>query len=408
MEQLAGKIDPARIRGAQGRHLRAALVPLAPAVIFLLVVFVFPIAAIFYYAVDTGDARAAFPRTRLAIASWSGADLPDAQAYQALVEDLRGAFVSRAIYPAARELNNRMPGFRSIVISAGRQAQAWPPESGREALLAVDPVWGSVDHWRAISSAVAPFTAYRLLAALDLRPQWNGLPVAAPVDQRIYVRYLGRTLWICAVVTVYCLVLGYPLAYLIATTSPSVARWLLTLTLLPFWTSILVRTAAWVVILQQQGVVNGSLQWAGLIEQPLTLIYNRVGVYVVMTHVLLPFMVLPVYSVMKGIPANLLPAAASLGARPIAAFVQVYLPQSQPGIAAGCLMTFILALGYYVTPALVGGATDQMESGLIAHFALNEGNWGMAASLAVILLLVVLLAYALYARFSRSKGLQWA
>jgi putative spermidine/putrescine transport system permease protein len=215
-------------------------------------------------------------------------------------------------------------------------------------------------------------------------------------------------LWICTVVTLFCLVLGYPLAYLIATTSPPVARGLLTLTLLPFWTSILVRTAAWVVILQQQGVVNGLLQWAGVIDHPLTLIYNRVGVYVVMTHVLLPFMVLPIYSVMKGIPKNLLPAAASLGARPLAAFVQVYVPQSQAGVAAGCLMTFVLALGYYVTPALVGGATDQMESGLIAHFALSEGNWGMAASLAVILLLVVLLAYAAYARFSKGTALRWS
>ena len=405
---MAGKINTAGLRGAHRRHLRAAIVPLAPAVIFLLVVFVFPIAAIFYHAVDTSDARVAFPRTRAALASWTGSTLPDDATYTALVDDLREAFPSRAIYPAARELNNRLPGFRSVVINAARHAQALPDGSGRDALLALDHAWSSIDHWRAISAAVAPFTAYRLLAALDLRPQWRGLPVAAPAEQRIYLQYLGRTLWICAAVTLYCLALGYPLAYLIATTSPSMARWLLTLTLLPFWTSILVRTAAWVVILQQQGVVNGSLQWAGLIEQPLTLIYNRVGVYVVMTHVLLPFMVLPIYSVMKGIPANLLPAAASLGARPVAAFVQVYLPQSQPGVAAGCLMTFILALGYYVTPALVGGATDQMESGLIAHFALNEGNWGMAASLAVILLLVVLIAYALYVVFSRGREMKWA
>lgn len=396
-----------RIRGVQGASLRAALLPLTPAVVFLLVVFTLPIAAITYYAVDTSDARVALPRTRAALAEWSGNTLPQDAAYGALAEDLRAAYTSRTIYPAARELNNRLPGFRSILINAGKQAQNWPAHAGRDELLALDPAWSSLEHWQTISSAVAPFTLYRLLAAIDMRPTWHGMPIMAPVDQRIYVRYLVRTLWICSIVTLLCLVLGYPLAYFIATASPRVARWLLTLTLLPFWTSILVRTAAWVVILQQQGVVNGLLQWSGVIDHPLTLIYNRFGVYVVMTHVLLPFMVLPIYSVMKGIPKNLLPAAASLGARPLAAFVQVYLPQSRPGVAAGCLMTFILSLGYYVTPALVGGAGDQMESGLIADFALTEGNWGMAASLAVVLLFVVLLTYMAYVHLSKGSASQF-
>ena len=387
--------------------MRKVWIPLAPAVVFLLAGFVLPIAAIFYYAIHTSEARAALPRTKAALDAWNGAELPGDTAYRALVDDLRAAFPSRAIYPAARELNHRLPGLRSLVIAAGREAQSWPTEAGRAELLALDPDWASLERWRVIKDALAPLTAYRLLAAVDLRPQWGALPTAAPEEQRIYLRYLGRTLWICAMVTLFCLVLGYPLAYWIATSSESLSRVLLTLTLLPFWTSILVRTAAWVVLLQQHGVVNGSLQWAGLIDQPLTLIYNRFGVYVAMVHVLLPFMVLPIYSVMRGIPKNLLPAAASLGARPLAAFVQVYLPQSKPGVAAGCLMTFILALGYYVTPALVGGATDQMEAGMIAHFALTDGNWGMAASLAAVLLAVVFLVYLAYSRVAKASALRF-
>jgi putative spermidine/putrescine transport system permease protein len=168
--------------------------------------------------------------------------------------------------------------------------------------------------------------------------------------------------------------------------------------LLPFWTSLLVRTASWIVLLQREGLVNQTLQATGLIDEPLALIFNRAGVYIAMTHVLLPFMLLPLYSVMRGIPPAYARAALSLGAPPLAAFLKIYLPLSMPGVAAGCLLVFILAIGYYITPALVGGAADQMISYFVAFYTLETVNWGMAAALGTVLLVATLILYLLYAR----------
>jgi putative spermidine/putrescine transport system permease protein len=200
------------------------------------------------------------------------------------------------------------------------------------------------------------------------------------------------------VVTLWCLVLGYPLAYKLASLPARVSNLLLILVLLPFWTSLLVRTGAWVVLLQREGLVNDALLALRLIEQPLQLVYNRFGVYVAMTHILLPFMVLPLYSVMRGIPPQYMRAAASLGARPLRAFLRIYLPQTMPGIAAGCLLVFILAIGYYITPALVGGVNDQMISYFVAFYTNQTVNWGMASALGAVLLIATLALFVLYAR----------
>ena len=199
-------------------------------------------------------------------------------------------------------------------------------------------------------------------------------------------------------VTALCLLLGYPLAYKLASLPVRISNVLLILVLLPFWTSLLVRTGAWVVLLQREGVINDLLIALGLVGQPLQLVYNRFGVYVAMTHILLPFMVLPLYSVMRGIPPQYMRAAASLGAGPVRAFLRVYLPQTVPGIGAGCLLVFILAIGYYITPALVGGANDQLVSYFVAFFTNQTINWGMASALGAVLLIVTLMLFALYAR----------
>jgi len=168
--------------------------------------------------------------------------------------------------------------------------------------------------------------------------------------------------------------------------------------LLPFWTSLLVRTTAWVVLLQNQGIVNEVLIWLGIVQAPVQLIYNRIGVYVAMTHVLLPFMILPLYSVMRGISPNYVRAAKSLGAPPTTAFLRIYVPQCLPGIGAGCLLVFILALGYYITPALVGGAGDQMIAYFIAFYTTSTINWGLASALGAVLLAATLMLCALYNR----------
>ena len=217
-------------------------------------------------------------------------------------------------------------------------------------------------------------------------------------DEVVFRKILGRTLWISGMVTLICLLLGYPTAWYLSQQTDRKAAILLFLVLLPFWTSLLVRTVAWVVLLQREGVVNDALLRAGIVGEPLRMIYNRFAVYVAMVHVLLPFMILPLYSVMKAIPPTYLRAAASLGAPPLVAWIRVYLPQTLPGIGAGCLMVFIQALGYYVTPALVGGADDQMISYFVAFYASKTINWGMASALALILLAATMALYAVYQR----------
>ncbi len=218
------------------------------------------------------------------------------------------------------------------------------------------------------------------------------------VEVDLYLRVLRTTFTIALQVTLICLVLGYPLAYFLATLRPRTARLLMILVLIPFWTSILVRTYAWMVLLQRQGVVNEWLLSLGLIDEPLRMMYNRIGVLVGMSHVLLPFMVLPTYAVMRGIDRTLLRAAANLGASPFQAFLRVFFPLSLPGLAAGCLLVFILALGFFITPALMGGRTDMMIAQLIETQIRTQLNFSFAAALATVLLVVTLVIFAFYNR----------
>ncbi len=218
------------------------------------------------------------------------------------------------------------------------------------------------------------------------------------VEVDVYLRVLRTTFTIALQVTLICLVLGYPLAYFLATLRPRTARLLMILVLIPFWTSILVRTYAWMVLLQRQGVVNQWLLSLGLIDEPLRMMYNRIGVLVGMSHVLLPFMVLPTYAVMRGIDRTLLRAAANLGASPFQSFLRVFFPLSLPGLTAGCLLVFILALGFFITPALMGGRTDMMIAQLIETQIRTQLNFSFAAALATVLLVVTLVILAIYNR----------
>jgi len=206
-------------------------------------------------------------------------------------------------------------------------------------------------------------------------------------------------------VTIACLLIGFPVAHMIVGAPRRLRPYMLLLVLVPFWTSLLVRTSAWIVLLQSNGVINDGLVSVGLLSEPAQLIFNRVGVYVAMIHILLPFMILPIYSVMLRIPKAYFQAALSLGAHPFKAFVRVYIPQTMPGVAAGVLIVFVLALGYYITPALVGGADDQMISYFIAFYTNQTLNWGLAASLAAILLATVIAIVAVLQRFLAGRQL---
>lgn len=404
--------DPAgAIAGAARRRFRQAIAPrrglmalalVAPLFLFLLATFVAPVATLLVRSVDNREIGRVLPHTAKALHAWDGTGLPDEHAFAALADDLRSG--SREdVAAVARLLNTYHPGARSLLIRTARtiaQHDGIDAPSPRGRLVRIDPAWNEAPIWQALRRALPPFTDHYLLAALDLRREASGAIVAVEPDSAIYRDVLGRTLGVSLSVTVGCLLLGYPLAYLMAQAGPRTARILLLLVLLPFWTSLLVRTTAWAVVLQNQGVLNTLLAWTGLIDpgHPLELIYNRTGVLIAMIHILLPFMILPVHGAMKAIPANYLRAAASLGAPPRKAFLRVFLPLSMPGVVAGTLMVFILALGYYITPSLVGGTQDQMLGFYIAYFANQVSNWGMAAALSAILLAAIVLLYAVFHR----------
>ncbi|MCP4186797.1 MAG: ABC transporter permease, partial [Gammaproteobacteria bacterium] len=266
-------------------------------------------------------------------------------------------------------------------------------------LIELDQRWGQREYWLALKRATPELTPYYLLAALDMKVDDDNSIARADPQQQIFIKIILRSLWIAFVVTLLCFLIAYPVANFMLTASPILRALTLISVLLPFWTSLLVRTSAWIVILQREGMVNQTLQFLTITDQPLELIFNRFGVYVSMIHILLPFMILPIYSVMKGIPPNYLRAANSLGAHPVRAFFDIYFPLTLPGVGAGCLLTFIVGVGYYITPALVGGAQDQMVGYFIAFFTNVRLNWGMASSLSIFLLICILSLYIGLGRF---------
>lgn len=380
---------------------------MAPLLIFLLVNFAAPIAVMLARSVRDPELPTYLPQTAIALRHWDAQTPPDEALVRGFVTELASAKAADTLPLVANRLNYDQNGFRGLILKTARHLPLAEPPPLLEQLLQIDPRWGDLGTWAVLKHAAGPVTSFYLLAALDRRLDVTGSVVETAPEQRIFIDIFARTFWISLVVTIACLALGYPLAYLLASLPQRLGNLLMILVLLPFWTSVLVRTTAWIVVLQRDGMANGLLRWLGLIREPLDLVYNRTGVYIAMTHVLLPFMVLPLYGVMKGISPIGMRAALSLGARPLAAFRRVYLPQSLPGVSAGSLLVFILALGYFITPALLGGANDQMIAYFIAFYTNQTLNWGMAAALSVILLTSTIVLYGVYTRLVGSRGLKW-
>ena len=401
---------PPRKRGVslpKGLRAWSLVLPLAA---FIGVTFVAPLGAMLTRSVHMPVVADALPETVRLLGERDGAAIPGEAVFQALGQELLAAREARTLGQVATRVNRVEGGLRSVLTRTARRLGAAAPElpaapgggtlTWRDAMVGMDDAWSEVATWRAIERAGERFTGRHYLHALDLDEGSTGGIVVQPEDLRIYVPLLGRTLVVSLAVTALCLVLGYPVAYLIAQAPPGRAPLLLLLVLVPFWTSLLVRTTSWIVLLQTEGVVNDLLVAVGLLGEDgrLAMIYNMTGTMVAMTHVLLPFMVLPLYSVMRTVPPEYMRAAASLGATFPAAFRRVYWPRTLPGVAAGCLLVFILAIGYYITPALVGGRTGQLISNMIAYHMQQSLNWGLAAALGGILLVCVLALYLLFDR----------
>ena len=382
-------------------RLRAMMLVL-PLLAFVLVFFLFPIGHMLFRSVDNRIVESVLPRTVASIQDWDPdrAGLPDEAVFEALVHDVQAAFDDRTLGRVARRLNYEKPGMSSLFRKTGRRAARFTGPPYRDRMIAIDKRWGDPSIWRLIRRESAVLTESYFLAATDLRTSEHGAIARQPEPRRIYLTLFYRTLWMSALITALCLLLGYPVAYLLATLPLRLSNLLMILVLLPFWTSLLVRTTAWIALLQTEGVLNDIMVFAGVLSDDgrLQMIHNKFGTVVAMVHILLPFMILPLYSVMKTIPPSLTRAARSLGATPFTAFVRVYMPNTVAGVGAGCIMVFILSIGYYITPALVGGRTGTFISNFIAIHVGETLNWGLAAALGALLLGLVLALYFVYDR----------
>ena len=297
---------------------------------------------------------------------------------------------------AVRRMNFDGVGFRSLMRKTIRIAPALEGGSVRDALIAADRRWAEPDTWAVVKRSTRAVTPFYLLVSVDLMQDRFGDIVSRPRDEAIFIGIFWRTIKLGLVVTAACFLLAYPLAHLLAHLPRGTANALMILVLVPFWTSLLVRTSSWIVLLQREGIVNDSLVSLGIFPEPVQMIYNRTGVYVAMIQVLLPFMILPIYNTMIKIPPTYMRAAISLGAHPLTAFRKVYFPLTMPGVSAGCLLVFFLSLGYYITPALVGGPADQMVAYFIAFYTNQTINWGLASALAAVLLLLTVVIFAIH------------
>ncbi|QRM57329.1 ABC transporter permease [Sinorhizobium sp. BG8] len=374
-----------------------AIALLAPLLLFTALFFVWPLFTMMSQAISDTAVLHILPETAVATKDWDRQSPPTPEMKEALVRDLRQATDTQAVGDMVRRLNSAQSGFRTLM---SKTLRAIEDPNATIDLAAVDPRWEKPQFWLAISDALSPTTDRHLLAAVDLTRDASGSIVSLPEGTSANRVIMLRTFWIAALVTLAAAAIGYPYAMLAASTTGWKRNLLLGAVLLPLWTSLLVRTAAWFILLQENGLINDTLKALHLIDTPLPLIFNRTGVVIAMTHVLLPFMVLPVYSVLISIPRNLMPAASSLGANPLRAFFRVLLPLSLRGLASGALLVFMSAIGYYITPALIGGPSDQMISSVIAFYAMGSANWSMAGAMGLVLLVVTIALYAVYGRLS--------
>jgi putative spermidine/putrescine transport system permease protein len=402
----AGPSLAVQLRRVERRKQLRAIALTLPLLIFLAVTFLVPLGALLVRAVENPEVAGTLSRTGDALAGWDRKTAPPDAAYAALLADLAALPETAQAGVLARRLNTEVSGARSLIMGTYRVlplGTGLSPAQARERLLAHDPRWAELPYWWAIAKNSSRWTPDYLLASVDLKRDAQGNVVRVGAQEAAFSSILVRTFSISAIVTLLCILMGYPLAYWLTTLNERRANLMMILVLLPFWTSVLVRIAAWIVLLQSNGLVNRFLMSAGLTGEPVPLLFNRLGVIIAMAHILLPFMILPLYSVMKSVPSNYVRAAVSLGSPPLAAFFRVYVPQTYPGVAAGGLLVFITSIGYYVTPALLGGAGDQMLSYYVAQYTNVEINWGMACALGSVLLSTTLVLYAVYRRFAKAE-----
>ena len=388
-------------RSLRQQKIRALLL-IAPLLIFIFVAFIMPIVSMLSRSVENDLVSQTLPQTVQALQSWDAlsGELPSEPVYAAFALDIQNAAKAKVHTKVGLRLNYEKSGIASLFKKTARKAKKWDIQNDgpfKDKLIKVHNGWGEVEVWQTLKTHSPRYTSGYFLNAIDMRKTAEGADFQ-PEDKTILIKLFQRTLIMSLIITFSSILLGYPVAWLLANLPMRQANLLMILVLLPFWTSLLVRTSAWKVMLQQQGVINDILVQLSLVsdEARLIMINNEIGTIVAMTHILLPFMILPMYSVMQTIPPSYLRAAKSLGATNWTAFWRVYFPQSVPGIGAGSILVFILAIGYYITPEIVGGTKGVFISNRIAYHILKSLNWGLAAALGTILLVAVLVLYWTY------------
>lgn len=397
-----------RKSGRKKRWLSQVLV--MPAVIFLIIFFIVPLTDILCKSIINPEIHRNLPQTLQVLESWNGLSIPDESVFIALANDLHDARKKGVAGAIGRRLGYEDDKYRIMISTTLRKLPSQPVDNIKERIINASSLWQDPSTWQVIKQTSGSLTSRYLLQSFDYKVD-NTTGKLTPITIKIHnedvanyhIKILLRTLWMAFIITFFCVLIGYPLAYWLSCQPTRRANLLLILVLLPFWTSLLVRTTGWYILLQSNGLVNYLLQMLGIIGQPISFIPGRFGVYIAMIHILLPFIVLPLYAVMKGISGSHLKAAISLGAHPMYAFFSVYIPQTYAGLRAGVLLVFIMAIGYYITPALLGGPADQMISYLINYYTNEINNWGLAAALSLQLIVIVVVLSWVYSKISYRK-----
>ena len=392
------------LKKAERKNKIRAFLLVFPLLLFIIVTFVMPIGDMLFRSVDDSQINTVFPNTFNEYKKWDRDkdELPPEEVYKSLFEEL--AYGEKIqIGRALTRMNYSKSGWKSLIKTTSRQIKKAVkkdelPDNYKEFLITTNERWADPTFWYAMGQMLDTTTPIYYWNALDRTYDQDQNVVMQDENRRIYIKTWIKTLKISVYVTIFCLILGFPVAHLLANLPLRYSNLLMIFVLLPFWTSLLVRTTAWIVMLQQNGVINGILVWLGILSDDgrLQLVYNETGTLIAMTQILLPFMILPLYSVMRVIPKSHMRAAQNLGAKPATAFWRVYLPQTIPGMSAGGLLVFVLAIGYFITPELVGGKDGKLIGSRIAYHLKTTLNWGLTAALGAILLGFMLIFYWLY------------
>ncbi|MDH5354574.1 MAG: ABC transporter permease [Gammaproteobacteria bacterium] len=378
--------------------LRAMFLVSTP-LLFLVFLFIIPIGNMLTRSVDDTFINRVLPSTIEAFESWDKVSEPPESLYSAFVNDVKAAD-KVDIGKVSTRMNYAKPGWKSLVKRTARKIKKLKGPEYKDDLIKIDKRWADKEFWLSLGIMKDKATFGYFLNAVDKTYDFDKNIIDVEEERKVYNTLWYRTLLVSFIVTIACLILSYPVAYLLATLPMRISNLLMICVLMPFWTSLLVRIVAWMIMLQQNGVVNDTLVASGILsdENRLAMMYNFNGTIIVMTQILLPFMILPLYSVMKTIPPTYMKAAQNLGATPTLAFIRVYMPQTIPGIGAGCILVFIVAIGYYITPELVGGKDGRLIGNMVAYHMQKSLNWGLAAAMGSILLAAILLLYWLYDR----------